>query len=177
MYRIALPVLLGLAPPLFSQALPTASRTADVQVGVGYAIGRPDYVRGSFPGISAYVDLDLRTHLGAEATFHSITDTGGSQIAERTYELGARYRCNYGPLVPYGKGMFGLGQLRYPQGLTTLDYWLIAGGAGADFKLNNRIHLRGEYEYQRWSGFQNGGLHPQLVTFAVAYHLSGAPSR
>ena len=171
MHRIALSLLLGLALPLYSQAIPTASRTANVQVGIGYAIGRPDYVRWAFPGITAYADVDLRPHLGAEAEFHSIFDGGGSQMTERTYLLGARYRRSYGPFAPYVKGMFGLGQLKYPQVLTTFDYWLFAGGAGADFRLTDRICLRGEYEYQRWTGFPNGGLHPQLVTFAIAYHF------
>jgi len=170
-YRIALSVLLGLAAPLLSQAIPTASRAADVQVGIGYSGARPGYVQRTFPGITAYADIDFRTHLGVEAEFHNLADHGGSQMAERTYELGARYFRSYGLLAPYGKAMFGLGQLKYPQGLTVLDYWMFAGGAGADFKLTSRIHLRGEYEYQGWAGFSNGSLHPQIVTFAVAYHF------
>jgi outer membrane protein with beta-barrel domain len=170
-HRIALWVLLGLASPLSSQAIPTASRAADVQIGIGYSVAHPGYIPRIFPGVTAYADIDLRPHLGIEAEFHQVADHSGSQMAERTYELGARYMRNYGPLVPYGKGMFGLGQFKYPQGLTLLDYWIFAGAAGADFKLTNRIHLRGEYEYQMWTGFSNGGLHPQIVTFAVAYHF------
>ena len=177
MSRIALTVLLGLASPLLSQAIPTASRIADVQIGAGYAFGHPDYIHRSFPGITAYADVDLRSHVGAEVEFHDIFDTKGSGMAERTYELGARYLRTYGPLVPYAKGMFGIGQFKYPQGLTVLDYWMFAGGAGVDFKLTERIHLRGEYEYQRWTSFPNGGLHPQIVTFAVAYHFPGALRR
>ncbi len=177
MHRIALPVLLGLASPLFSQAVPTASRAADVQIGIGYASGRPDYVHRTFPGLAAYVDVDLRSHLGGEVEFHDIVDTSGSQMAERTYDIGARYRRTYGPLVPYAKGMFGVGQLKYPQGTAVLDYWMFAAGAGADFKLTDRIHLRGEYEYQRWTSFPNGGLSPQLITFAVAYHFPGGLRR
>jgi opacity protein-like surface antigen len=171
MYRTALPVLLGLALPLYSQAIPTASRAADIQIGVGYASGRPDYIHHTFPGITAYADIDLRPHFGAEIEFHSIVDSSGSQMSERTYELGGRYRRTYGVFVPYAKGMFGLGQFKYPQGLTTLDYWLFAGGVGADIRLTDRIRVRSEYEYQRWMGFSNGGLSPQIVTFAVAYHF------
>jgi hypothetical protein len=171
MHRIALPVLLGLACPLFSQAIPTASRAADVQIGAGFAIGQSDYVQHTFPGITAYADLDFRPHIGAEAEFHDIADSRGSRMAERTYELGVRCLRTYGPLVPYAKGMTGIGQLKYPQGLTVFDYWIFAGGAGLDLKLTGRIHVRGEYEYQRWSSFPNGGLAPQIVTFAVAYHF------
>ena len=177
MHRIALLILLGLALPLFPQAVPTASRAADVQVGIGYTSGRPDYIHRTFPGIAAYADVDLRPHLGVEAEFHDIVDTGGSQMAERTYELGARYHLTRGPLVPYAKAMAGIGQLKYPQGFTVLDYWIFAGGVGADFKLTDRIRLRGEYEYQRWTSFPPGGLSPQLVTFAVAYHFPGGLRR
>ena len=173
-HRIALSVLLGLAAPLLSQAIPTASRTADVQIGIGYSGARPGYVPRTFPGITAYADIDFRPHLGVEAEFHYLADHGGSLMVERTYELGARYLRSYGPVVPYAKGMAGLGQFKYPQGLVTLDYWIFAGGAGADFKLAPRIHLRGEYEYQRWAGFSNSSLHPRIVTFAVAYHFPGS---
>ena len=177
MHRIALPVMLGLALPLYSQAVPTASRAANIQAGIGYTIGRPDYVHRTFPGITVYADMDLRPHFGAEAEFHDLVDSGGSQMAEHSYSLGGRYLRSYGPFVPYAKGMLGLGQLKYPQGVATLDYWLFAGGAGADFKLTDRVRLRGEYEYQRWTGFPNGGLQPQLVTFAIAYHFPAARRR
>lgn len=176
MHRFALPLLLGLATPLFSQATPTASRAADVQVGIAYSIARPGYIRGTLPGIAAYADLDLRPHLGAEAEFHQVSDSS-SGMAERTYELGARYRRTCGPLVPYAKGMFGLGQFQYPHGEPTRDYWLLAAAGGADLKLTERIHLRGEYEYQRWAGFIDGGLHPQIVTFGIAYHFPGTLRR
>ncbi|HXE06531.1 MAG TPA: outer membrane beta-barrel protein [Acidobacteriaceae bacterium] len=177
MSRTALTVLLGLASPLFSQAIPTASRVADVQVGAGYAAGSPDYIHRTFPGITAYADVDLRSHFGGEMEFHDIFDSQGSGMAQRTYELGARYLRTYGPLVPYAKGLFGIGQFKYPQGLTVLDYWMFAGGGGIDYKLTERIHLRGEYEYQKWISFPNGGLHPQIVTFAVAYHFPGTLRR
>lgn len=175
--RIALSILLGAATPLLSQAVPTASRAGDAQVGIGYASGRPDYVHQTFPGLTAYADFDLRPHLGVEAEFHDIVTTSGNQMAERTYELGARYLRTYGPLVPYAKGMAGIGQLRYPFGYTTLDYWMFAGAAGLDFKLTPRINLRAEYEFQKWTSFPNGGLQPQIVTFAVAYHFPGTLRR
>ena len=175
MYRIALPVLFGFALPVSSQAIPTASRAADVQVGIGYSAARPDYVHRTFAGYAGYADLDLRPHIGAEVEFHSIFDTAGSQLAERSYELGLRYRTTYRRLVPYAKGMFGLGRLKYPGGLATLDYPLLAPGIGADFAVSAHIHLRGEYEYQHWTGFNKGGLHPQIVTFAVAYRLPTRP--
>jgi opacity protein-like surface antigen len=177
--RIALTVLLGAAYPLFShsQALPTASRTADAQVGIGYAIGQPDYVQQTFPGLTAYADLDFRPHLGVEAEFHQIANADDSLMREQSYEIGGRYLRTYGGLVPYVKAMAGIGVLRYPQGLATLRYTIFAGGAGADLKLTARIHLRAEYEFQKWTSFPNGGLTPQIVTVGVAYHFDGGLRR
>jgi hypothetical protein len=72
--------------------------------------------------------------------------------------------------------MIGRGDFSYPFGLSNLSYNLYAGGAGADFKAAERLHLRAEYEVQSWSSFPNGGLTPKLLTFGVAYHFPNKPS-
>jgi len=160
-----------------AQAIPTASRAADAQIGIGYAMGKPDYVQQTFPGLTAYADFDFRPHLGIEAEFHSISSTSGDQMREQTYEIGGRYFRTYGPLVPYAKGMVGIGNLRYPQGLAILNYTMFAGGAGVDVKLTARLRVRAEYEFQKWTSFPNGGLNPQIVTLGVAYHFDGGLRR
>jgi hypothetical protein len=40
-------------------------------------------------------------------------------------------------------------------------------------KVGEHLRVRGEYEFQKWTSFPNGGLTPQLVTFGVAYHFTG----
>jgi len=173
--RTLLSVLLGGAPAFFGQALPTASRAGDAQIGVGYSNARPGYLPQSFQGIAAYADFDLRPHYGIEAEFHQVNNTGSYQSFERTYEIGARYLRTYGPFVPYVKAMIGRGDFDYPYGETLIGYTIYAGGAGADFKLNSYLHLRGEYEFQKWTDFPTGGLTPQIVTVGVAYHFAGKP--
>jgi hypothetical protein len=167
--------LLGGASTLYSQAIPTASRTADAQIGVGYCMGKPDYVQQTYQGLTAYADFDFTLHLGVEAEFHQIDSTAGDRALQRTYEIGGRYFRTYGPVVPYVKAMFGRGDFQYPYGLTELGYNMFAGGVGADIKLGPYLHVRGEYEFQKWSSFPNGGLTPQLVTLGVAYHFAGKP--
>ena len=171
--RLALSFLLGGASILYSQAIPTASRVGDAQIGVGYSIAKPDYVQQTFPGLTAYADLDLRPHLGVEAEFHQIYSTNGDLSFERTYEIGGRYLRPYGPLVPYVKAMIGQGDFDYPFGQTELSYNMFAGGVGVDVKLGPYLRVRGEYEFQKWTSFPNGGLTPQIITIGVAYHLSG----
>ncbi len=171
--RFALSFLLGGASILYGQAIPTASRSGDAQIGIGYSLGRPDYLPQNFQGITAYADFDFMQHVGVEAEFHQVNNTGGYQSFQRTYEIGGRYLRTYGPLVPYVKIMVGKGYFEYPYGQTELDYNMFAGGVGADYNLGPYLRLRAEYEFQKWTSFPNGGLTPQIVTIGVAYHLSG----
>ena len=174
--RLALALLmLGGASILHAQATATATRSGDLQVGVGYTIAKPDYGPQTYRGIAAYADFDLRSHLGIEAEFHQVGSQNGDQAYQRTYEIGGRYFFNYGPLAPYVKAMAGLGNFNYPYSQTDLLYPLFAGGIGADYKIGIHLRLRGEYELQRWSGFSNGGLVPQMFTFGVAYRFTGKP--
>jgi len=69
--------------------------------------------------------------------------------------------------------MYGRGDFNYPHNLADLSYNMFAGGAGADVKVGEHLRVRGEYEFQKWTSFPNGGLTPQLVTFGVAYHFTG----
>ena len=173
--RLALSFLLGGASALYSQAVPTASRTGDVQIGAGYSIAKPDYVQQTFPGFAAYADFDFRPHIGVEGEFHQVYSTNGDQSYERTYAIGGRYFRTYGALVPYVKAMVGRGDFNYPFGQTELGYNLFAAGVGADFKLGPWLRVRGEYEFQKWSSFPNGGFTPQIVTIGAAYHFAGRP--
>jgi len=170
--RLALLFLFGGTSALLAQSLPTASRAGDLQIGAGFVLARPDYVQDTFHGFAAYADFDFRPHLGIEAEFHQIA---GDQIHQRTYEIGGRYFRTYGPVVPYVKAMIGSGDFDYPTGLANLVYTMFAGGAGADLKLSDHLHVRGDYEFQKWTSFPNGGLAPQLVTIGAAYHFAGKP--
>lgn len=164
--------LLGAAPLLEAQATATASRAADLQAGFGYTFAKPGYVPQTTQGFTAYVDLDLNLHLGIEAEFHQAS---GATLSQKTYEVGGRYFRTYGRLVPYAKGMVGRGVFDYPNNGASLAYNIFAGGAGLDARLSNRLHLRGDYEFQKWFGFHNGSTDPQLVTIGVAYHFDSKP--
>lgn len=155
--------------------MPTASRAGDLQIGVGYSMAKPDYPPQTFQGGTAYIDFNFRQHLGLEAEFHQVNSTNGITSFQRTYEIGGRYNRTYGPLVPYVKAMIGHGDFDYPFGQTQLGYRMYAGGAGVDIKLGEYFRVRGEYEFQDWTSFPNGGLTPQVITIGVAYHFAGKP--
>ncbi len=171
-------VILGLAASasmLNGQAAPTAVRSADLQVGVGFTNANSDYLPNRLNGGAAYFDLDFRHHLGVEGVFHFVKDGNGSGIYEKTYEIGGRYRRIYGRFVPYGKAMYGRGVFNFPSypgyAHPNLAYNLFAGGGGLDYRVLPFLNARADLEYQRWLGFPPSGLSPSLITIGVAYHF------
>lgn len=162
------------------QALPTASRRADLQAGVGFVYDKSNYnatnLSGdpvNLKGYSIYTTLDVRSHLGAEFVFHQSNSGTGDQVYQRTYEIGPRYFRTYGRFEPYAKFMYGRGVFNFPYGNANLAYNLFAGGAGTDVRILPFINLRADYEYQSWMGFPAVALKPQLFTLGVAYHFPG----
>ena len=172
---IAIAFLLGGASACSARLCPTASRVADAQIGIGYSPARPGYVQQTFQGVSRLRRPGLHLHLGVEAEFHQVNSTSGDQSYQRTYEVGGRYFRTYGPLRALRQGHDRPRRLQLPHRPDRLAYTLFAGGAGADFKLGTYLRVRGEYEFQKWTSFPNGGLTPQVVTIGVAYHFAGKP--
>ena len=162
------------------QALPTASRLGDLQVGVGYtdASAGYSYVTDRIRGFNFYTDFDVRHHVGLELNFHQLDDPA-SAVYERTYEVGGRYVRHFGNFAPYAKGMYGRGVLNFPKNVANLAYNLLAVGAGVDVAVRPRVNVRAEFEYQDWLSAPGGDLHlnPSLLTVAVAYHFGGGRPR
>ncbi len=191
-----LPILAALAfftPLAHGQASPTASRSADLQVGAGFNWAHSDYVPNNIPGFAFYADYDLFGHYGLEADFHRVRDphpdslVPSNHFSETTYEIGGRYLRHYyrGRLAPYGKVLYGRGVVNFPAhqrltpgGLETYidntGYNLVSFGGGLDYRFNNRINLRADFEYQYWFASDQelpNGLEPYLFTFGGAYHF------
>lgn len=175
---------------MHAQAIATATRRADAQVGIGYSNVSPDYTQDRFNGIAAYGDFDFTQHFGVEGEFHFAKspskDPSVNPIYEKTYEIGGRYYRTYNRFVPYAKIMYGRGVFNFPyykvqtnynpptfsySPSANLAYNLGAVGAGVDYHLTRMFNLRADYEYQRWLGFPNNGLTPTLLTFGFAYHF------
>jgi hypothetical protein len=192
-----LAVLAHFASLAHGQAPATASRGADLQVGAGFTWAHSDYVPNDIPGFAFYADYDLFSRYGIEANFHRVRDphedplVPSNHFSETTYEIGGRYVRHYyhGRLAPYGKVLYGRGVVNFPAHqivgpdgsfITYIDnigYNLIPFGAGLDYRFNNRINLRADFEYQHWFASDRelpSGLAPYLFTFGAAYHF---PSR
>ena len=177
LFTLGLLVFLLWSSTLFGQAMPSASRAGDLQVGGGYTLAGSDYVPNKISGYTFYSDFDFRNHFGVEVDFHQLKDPN-SAVAERTYEIGGRYLRHYGSFTPYAKGLYGRGVLNFPNNDANLGYNLVTGGAGVDFSVRPDISIRADFEYQRWlagPGIHNG-ITPTLFTIGVAYHFGAERS-
>jgi hypothetical protein len=178
-----------------AQAAPTATRSADLQVGASFALAKPDCTflpaapsdcdSFKFKGYGFYADLDLKYHLGIELDFHDVK--GQDPIAyERTYEVGPRYIFPiHRRFVPYVKAMYGRGVFNFPGYLSTpgglkevtaanLAFNIFSGGGGLDVMVLPGLNIRViDFEYQRWGNFPPKAINPAVLSFGVAYHFHG----
>jgi hypothetical protein len=163
--------MIASATLLHAQAVPTASRAGDLQIGVGYGIANADYGTNLFKGIAPYATFDFTDHLGVEVDFRLLKDPTPMNLYEKTYEIGGRYHRNYGRLAPYAKFMIGRGVFNFQNNVANLAYNMFAIGGGTDVRVNRSLNARADFEYQNWSGFPPHGLNPMVATFGVAYHF------
>jgi hypothetical protein len=164
--------LLGTASMAYAQAESTASRAGDLKVGGGFSTADSDY--GSrFNGGAAYFDFDFIPHVGVTGAFHFVK--GPNDLYEKTYEAGGRYFRTYRKFSPYGKVMYGRGVFNFPalgDGFRpNLAYNLVALGVGVDYKVRPYLYVRGDWEYQKWLGFVDSSLTPNILTVGAAYRF------
>jgi opacity protein-like surface antigen len=177
---------LGLFPSLLmSQAMPTASRQLNVQVGGLFSMANPGiasdativYGQMNFKGGGLYATIDPANHLGLEMNVRQVFGTEG--VHERTYDVGPRFYLTDGRFMPYGKVLFGRAVFNFPNNFANQAFMEGTLGGGLDYRLNSVLYLRGEYEYQRWFSFGTqvtgfpGSLSPSVASFGVSYHFGG----
>jgi hypothetical protein len=176
---LALALLLAgcLSTTARAQALPTASRIGDLQIGAGFAFGSSSYNfnRSNLTGEAFYTTFDRRSHWGFEADFRQVSPSSDSTVYERSYEIGPRVLVRRGRLAPYSKFLIGRGVYNFSGNVANLAYNFYTIGGGTDFSLTPTLNLRADYELQNWLGFPLGTLHPNLFTIGVAYHFRAVP--
>lgn len=170
-YRVLFLSLVCSSAAALGQAVSTASRAGDLQIGGGYSIAGSDYTVNKIRGFAFYSDFDFKSHYGIEVDFHQLNDPRSTQIYERTYEVGGRYLRHYGPATPYVKGLYGRGVFNFPQSQANLAYNMLVAGAGVDFAVHPRVNVRIDWEYQHWFSFPPHGLAPKVLTIGAAYHF------
>ena len=174
LYLGALLTIVSLLPlRLHAQALPAATRSAQIQVGVGGTFAAPDYGQRYVKGISVYGDIDFPRHLGVEADVHLASIITPTDIGEDSYLIGPRYSYQRNRLRFYGKALFGVGQFQYQYDYRPHyheNYFVYAFGGGLDIHATKRINIRAiDFEAQRWPGYPQNGITPYVTTIGVAY--------
>jgi hypothetical protein len=165
--------VLSIATSSHAQAVPTASRTGAIQVGVGGTTINPDFAQKYIQGITFYGDFDLTHHLGVEAEIHYAINTP-TDVSEDSYLAGIRYFERRKRFTGYGKVLFGVGRFGYQAGTftnpSTGTYAEYAFGGGIEYKATRSINIRAfDFEAQKWPGFPTNGLSPFAYTVGVAY--------
>jgi opacity protein-like surface antigen len=176
---LALSLVLVLPSALHAQATAAATRGGIAQVGVSYTASNEDeYVGDWLQGMTFYGTFDLNNHLGVEGNVHLVSlFKDYFAFDESSYDAGIRWAQHYRKFTPYGKGLIGLGHATAPnpnqiEGHSTPGtYFLFALGGGLDYGLTEKINLRADFEYQRWTNFPPHGLTPPLLSIGAAYRF------
>lgn len=172
---------------LNAQAVPTAERFADVQVGATFSLAKPDYGASLWKGLGLYADVDVTTHIGLEVDFHHVSSPD-PVLYERTYKMGPRFilpvrqHFSFYSKAQYGRGVFNFAGQDPATNATVqvanLAFNIWSVGGGLDLKLQRQLNVRlFDYEYQRWSSFPPHGLNPNVFSFGLAYRFNGFRGR
>jgi opacity protein-like surface antigen len=176
---LLLSLVIGLPAALHAQATAAATRGGISQVGVTYTLSNEDQYIGKYlQGMSFFGTFDLNNHIGIEGDVHLVSlFKSYFDYKESSYDGGVRYVLHYRRFHPYGKGLVGIGHATAPNpnqivgGSTPGTYFLFALGTGVDYSVNDKINIRADFEYQRWTNFPPHGLTPPLFNVGVAYRF------
>lgn len=157
---VLLAFFLALAHQATAQVVPAADAGGiNLSAGVtgsGYYL---QYGERKMLGVTGFVDLDTRRHLGIEGEARWLVFHQTADVHATTYAIGPRYRFNKGRFQPYVKALVGIGQFNFPYNYGHGNYLVIAPGGGIDYRLNNRFRLRlADVEYQYWPQFTYGAM-------------------
>ena len=157
---------------------PEAATGGDERLTVGGDINGTylGYGKRWIGGAGASFDANFNWRLGVEgesnftfyrvfANTHSTTYLGGPRY--QLNALGANYRYR-----PYVKFLAGLGQFNFPYNYGHGSYFVIAPGAGMDYRLNYHWRLRlVDFEYQYWPQFSFGASETYAITTGLRYNI------
>jgi hypothetical protein len=165
--------ILSSATLCHAQAIPTASRAGQIQVGIGGFYSDPDFGQGKNKGLTFYADYNFAQHLGVEGEIHYAVITP-SDVSEDSYVAGPRYMIRHKRFEVYAKALFGVGRFGFQEGSfanpSTGSYFEYVLGGGLEIHATRHINVRAfDFEAQKWPGFQNHGLSPLVGTIGVAY--------
>ncbi len=147
-----------------------------VVVGTTAGTFKLDYGHRNLGSLGMFVDLNPSWRFGVEGEFARTRVHSDAETRYSTYLVGPRISLRPHRLDPYVKVLAGLGRFSFPYGYATGNYFVIAPGAGVDWRASDRVRLRlVDFEYQEWPQFTFGQIHPYGISagFSVSLVRSG----
>jgi len=181
-------ILFGLASLIASASLhaqdrPTVSGPGGyVAVGGGASVFQADYGQRDLGGAMLYADANLTWRYGLEAEARYLNHHTDEDVTETNYFIGPRAvvrpRFVPSPIQPYVKLLVGAGKIQFPFDYAQGTFFTLAPGAGLDIALGSRLKIRViDFEYQSWTSFNYGPMHPYGLSAGLSFRLNGAFKR
>jgi opacity protein-like surface antigen len=152
------------------QVVPSATKQRHLlSVGGEYANVHASYPYGSIQRlweIGGFADYGLVRTISIEGDIRHLPTNGFYGETQDNYLAGPKFTIRkLGRLQPYAQFIFGLGRLKDPSITGTANFFVLAPGAGASYRLSGRWAARGGYEYQMWQNSANlAGQHATNIT-------------
>jgi hypothetical protein len=191
-YRIAPTLLLSLslltiyAGKLYSQANPTASKSATLSVFGAYSLVYTDREAAKISGVTFGTDYSIYAPGGFIPTLEvrvQIAPGNLAVVGQDTYGGGIRIDRPIKRFVPYIDFLVSYGHLSFTNPTTTYrrdNSVVYAGGGGLEYNLSSQWAARADYLFEHWdigttSNLQTGAFSPQIITFGVTYRIPFRP--
>jgi hypothetical protein len=160
---------------VYAQALLTASGGGSyLAVGGSVTAMQNQYGKRTLLGGVAYSESNITPHVGLEYEGRFLRYNLDEAVTQSSYLAGVRVAILNGSVQPYVKVLGGLGRMTFPFHYATGSYFVIAPGAGLDYHLGGRWTARlVDVEYQDWTGFTYGNLHPYGISSGLRFRLTG----
>jgi hypothetical protein len=172
---------------LYAQALPTATKKAEIAAFGGYTVSAPDFGTASKGGFLTGADFTIFPHWHFDPSVETrLTYSHAPAISEHSFLVGPRAQFDFlhDHLHPYADVLFGSGVISYHPVINpgdTSDRGLaVSYGGGVDFDITRHLSLKGDLQQQSWNLGKNsffkpqGGnytLSPRTYSFGVTYHF------
>lgn len=175
----------GAASSARAQVVPSAYKSQFTLTAGGLgSVFQPDYAGQGIAqespnrlyGIGAFVDARFNRWVQIEGEGRWLRFNQFESIYEDNYLIGPRFPIHsfkFMNATPYGKVLIGYGKLNFENNVAYGRFTDIAYGGGVDFKVTNRINVRGDFEYQQWPSWLNSSLYPYGVSAGVSYKVLG----
>jgi hypothetical protein len=165
--------LLAAAVQAGAQNLPAADGPGSyIQVGGNVSLYQIDYGQRELGGGAVYIDANLYRTIGVEAEARTLRLNEDAGTHEATYLVGPRYSLRMNRIRPYAKLLVGRGEFYYPFHYAQGSYFVVAPGAGVDWRISRRLTVRViDVELQDWPRFSFGPLKPYGISSGIAFRV------